>query len=160
MCVRAPIRPTAQTIAEHEVCHLPFRAWCPYFVRARGASCGHPAAQKGDEQTPTPSCDYGFLGTPEQAATDLPTLVIKGNLSKIMRSRAFARQGIEHPHGSTCPLHALRETGYKRLILKSDRGLLSGPSVERRATPSTVRSSRRRHPRKTTKCRTEKPKPP
>lgn len=121
ICLRAPMRPTAQMIAEHEVCHLPFRAWCPYCVRARGASCGHPAVQKEDEQIPTLSCDYGFLGTPEQAATDLPTLVIKDRLSKTVWSHALPSKGVEHPHGSKCLLHALQETGYKRLILKSDQ---------------------------------------
>ena len=49
ICIRPPVRPTAQMIEEHEVCHIPFRAWCSSCVRARGASCGHPEVQKQDE---------------------------------------------------------------------------------------------------------------
>ena len=34
--VAFPIRPTEKMIQEHEVCHLPFRSWCPHCIKGRG----------------------------------------------------------------------------------------------------------------------------
>ena len=84
-------------IDDHEVSHLPFRSWCSFCVRGRGQSMGHFRIDKGDEQVPTVSIDYGFLGTKEP------------------------NKGLEPSrHGSDMVLRALKETGYRRLVLKSD----------------------------------------
>ena len=49
----APIRPTPEMIEQHNVSHLPFRAWCNFCVRGRGQSSPHRLVDKGDEQIPT-----------------------------------------------------------------------------------------------------------
>ena len=79
--MRQPVLPT-QTIADHEVAHLPFRSWCPFCVRGRGQSQGHFKVDRGDEQIPLISVDYGFLGTRDSPANELPILLIKDRLSK------------------------------------------------------------------------------
>ena len=81
----------------------------------------HRAVDKRDEQYPTISVDYGFLGTPECVATDLPILVVRDRWSKSVWSHLVPSKGVENPHGSKCLLGDLRETGYQRVVLKSDQ---------------------------------------
>ena len=71
------MRPTADMVEQHNVSHLPFRSWCSFCVRGRGQSCGHYQVAKDDEQIPTLIVDYGFLGTRESPATELPIVVVK-----------------------------------------------------------------------------------
>ena len=120
--LRTPIRPTQQMIDDHEVSHLPFRSWCPFCVRGRGQSQGHFSVDKGDEQVPLVSVDYGFLGTKDSPANECPVLLIRDRLSKSIWSHPVPNKGLEpSKHGSEVLLRALKETGYKRLALKSDQ---------------------------------------
>ena len=67
----SPIKPTQAMIDEHEVHRQPFRSWCCFCVRGRAVSVGHSHHIKNDdEQIPTLSFDYGFLG-------GAPILVVK-----------------------------------------------------------------------------------
>jgi hypothetical protein len=119
--LRAPMRPTAEMVEAHAVSHLPFRSWCSFCVRGRGQSIPHHGIQKSDEQLPTISVDYGFGGSPESPANELPILIVKDRFSKCVWAHPVPSKGLEHPHGSRCLLNDVRETGYKRLILKSDQ---------------------------------------
>ena len=119
--IRAPPRPTPEMIAAHEVSHLPFRSWCAFCVRGRGQSCAHPRVDQGDESLPVIAVDYMFGGTPDAPATDLPILIVHDRWSKSVWSHPVPAKGIEDPHGSRSLLRDLEETGYKRLVLKSDQ---------------------------------------
>ena len=120
--IRPPIRPTTDMVDRHMISHLPFRNWCSFCVRGRGQSVPHvKVTRKEEEQLPVISVDYGFSGTLDTAATDLPMLVVFDRWSKSIWSHPVPTKGLEHPHGSRCLLNDLRETGYKRLVLKSDQ---------------------------------------
>ena len=80
--MRQPILPTQAMIDDHEVAHLHFRSWCPFCVRGRGQSQGQFKVDKGDEQIPLISVDYGFLGTRDSPANETPILLVKDRLSK------------------------------------------------------------------------------
>ncbi len=61
-----PIKPTQKMIDDHEVSHLPFRAWCSSCVRGRAKIHPHrsiPNSEKEAELLPTVSYDYGFFGS-------------------------------------------------------------------------------------------------
>ena len=127
--LRAPIRPTQQMIDDHCVSHLPFRSWCPACVRGRAKSVPHVEVQKGDEQIPTISCDYGFFGAEgelvgtEIGSSTLPILVIKDRRppgSGAIASHPVPQKGV-HVHATSAMLADLDAFGYKRVILKSDQ---------------------------------------
>ena len=118
----SPVRPTQQMIDDHEVSHTPFRSWCPFCVRGRGQSAGHFEVDKGDEQLPTISVDYGFLGTPDSPADELPVLLVKDRKSKATWSHPVPNKGLRpSDHGAKMLQRDIVECGYRRLILKSDQ---------------------------------------
>eukprot|EP00973_Karenia_brevis_P094438 12422478-Karenia_brevis.AAC.1 len=120
--LKAPVKPTPEMVELHNQTHLPFRSWCRYCVRGRGRSMGHTRVDHGEEQIPTVSIDYGFLGTKDNPATDLPVLVGKDRLSQTVWASPVPCKGVEdHPHGSNRLREWLDETGYKRVIVKSDQ---------------------------------------
>ena len=88
---------------------------------------GHTRTDHDDEQHPTFSVDYGFFGLPGElhpeaiGGNKLPVLVVRERLSKSTWAHPVPSKGVEDPHGSTKLLEDLNETGYKRVILKSDQ---------------------------------------
>jgi len=120
--LRAPVKPTPEMVEIHNQSHLPFRSWCKYCVRARGRSMKHTRVSHDDEQIPTISIDYGFLGDKDSPATDLPVLVGKDRRSGMVWSSPVPAKGIHaHPHGSDRLRQWIDETGYKRAVVKSDQ---------------------------------------
>ena len=71
--------------------------------------------------------DYGFFGLPGDLHPDaiggnkLPVLVVRERLSKCTWAHPVPSKGVEHPHGSAKLLEDLNETGYRRVMLKSDQ---------------------------------------
>ena len=41
-----PYMPTPQEVQEHNLTHLPYRNWCPIFVRGKGRTTNHPPQRK------------------------------------------------------------------------------------------------------------------
>ena len=72
---KVPLKPTAREIELHNKTHLPYRDWCNYCVRGRGRAFMHLRLTHDDEQCECLEIDYGFLGDPEAAATEMPILV-------------------------------------------------------------------------------------
>ena len=70
-------QPTAQERAEHELTHLPYRAWCDIFVRAKGKTKSHPK-QKSSQPVTQVDLTYiksldGKPTTPILTAIDVET---------------------------------------------------------------------------------------
>ena len=119
---KIPVKPSQAETDQHNVSHLPFRSWCRYCVRGRGQSVGHFRVDHSAEQIPTIEIDYGFLGDKDSPATDLPVLCGRDRQSKTVWSSPVPCKGVEdHPHGSKRLKEWLEETGYRRVILKSDQ---------------------------------------
>ena len=119
--VRAPLKPTPQEVEEHLVSHIPFRSWCSSCVRGRGPSFRHVRVDHDSERLPTIAVDYGFLGDGSEPASETPILVAKCRYTKFIWAIPVPSKGVENMHGSTALLEAVKETGYRRLILKSDQ---------------------------------------
>ena len=66
----APVKPTERMVEDHNVSHIPFRSWCAHCVRGRAKSIGHVRQDKQEEQIPTISMDYGFLGAEGEGGSD------------------------------------------------------------------------------------------
>ena len=60
---RGAEQPTAQEIAEHMVCHVPFRAWCPHCVSGKAKCNPHFRRVQPETGTPTISMDYMYMRT-------------------------------------------------------------------------------------------------
>ena len=74
---RAPTLPTQEEIDDHELTHLPPRAWCRYCVRGGCVSDPHTSIEdRGRKRVPHIDIDYWFLGTKDDE-TVLPLLAIK-----------------------------------------------------------------------------------
>ena len=58
--LRAPVRPTLEMVEGREVCHVPYRPRCGFFVKGRGWSMAHRRVEEGDEQLPIFSVNYSF----------------------------------------------------------------------------------------------------
>ena len=98
----SPILPTQDNIEAHNVARLTFRSWCPACVRGRGLSVGHQKqTEKHEEQVPTMSMDYFFLGDEAAPANNLPVLMVKDRKSGAVFSHPVPSKGVEHQHGST-----------------------------------------------------------
>ena len=58
-----PGTPSRHEILEHELTHLPFRAWCPYCMAARGNAAKHAYDKlKQPGAVPVVGVDYAILG--------------------------------------------------------------------------------------------------
>ena len=111
-----PDQPTEQMIREHEVSHIPYRAWCTACVRGRGRTMQHRRVDHSDNLIPTLSMDYGFLGD------GLPFVVLRDRKSKAIFAHLLPHKGVAY---SSFPERAILRNlaflGYKRLVLKSDQ---------------------------------------
>ena len=58
---KAPMEPTVEERAEHEILHEPYRSWCRACVAGRGRSDGHFTWTNAEKQFPVIGMDYGYL---------------------------------------------------------------------------------------------------
>ena len=88
--LKTPFKPTQRMIYDHNISHLPFRAWCAACVRGRGKSNKHSLQDKSEDLYPVISIDYGFFGTKKQikdkevGSSKLPVLVAKDRKSEVI----------------------------------------------------------------------------
>ena len=106
------------------------RQWCSSCVRGRARADAHRALseeQKAEEQLPTISIDYGFLGSEGTVQRDsigsnsLPILIVKDRLSRCIWARPTPQKGTANPYAGAEIVRILDSTGYKRLVLKTDQ---------------------------------------
>ena len=95
-----PLRPTQRMIEDHNVSHIPFRAWCPACVRGRAKSVGHRLQDKSEDLVPVVSVDYGFLGR----EGDIPIDGVGSNNLPILVAHDRRSRSISGRYGDTlCP---------------------------------------------------------
>ena len=115
-------RPTPEMVGQHNISHISFRSWCPFCVRGRGTTFRHQhVTGKDEEQLPTISVDYEFIGNPETRADQLPIMVIKDRASRGIWAHPVPSKGLVDPYGWKRLVSTLDEMGYRRIILKSDQ---------------------------------------
>ena len=114
---KGPKAPSSAELEEHlATAHAVHRSWCGHCMRARATWDSRLEVQDMEDGDPTLSMDYFFFG--EQEAKETTSLVIVDNVSKM--SWATTLDGKTSAYAVSFVLSCLRETGYRRVVLKSD----------------------------------------
>eukprot|EP00438_Fugacium_kawagutii_P000480 Skav216940 [mRNA] locus=scaffold3396:50058:57739:+ [translate_table: standard] len=115
--LRSPVSPTAAEIEEHEMTgHTIHRTWCGHCMRARGLVEQHRKVSHEEKGIPTLGIDYFFFGEDEKGLTHLQC---KDDHSGMYWASSVPAKGAD-PFATNFLLGILDETGYKRVILRSD----------------------------------------
>ncbi len=107
--------------------HTIHRTWCGHCMRARGLQERHPALSqevKDDRGLPIISMDYFWMGrdsknSDKEPEGELPSLQMKDEHTGLMWSSVVPAKGAE-AYAVNFAIRCIEETGYKRVILKSD----------------------------------------
>ena len=122
--LRSPNSPTEQEIEEHEAMgHSIHRSWCGHCIRARGLTEQHvsqPEEELKEKALPTISIDYYFFGaTTREQESELPGLQVKDSHTGMLWASTVPAKGPD-PFAVNFVQGCIEETGYTRIILKSD----------------------------------------
>ena len=118
---KAPREPTAAEREEHELTHLPYRAWCRHCVRGRGKSEAHRELDAAAGYTvPHVSFDYCFMGQDESKC--LPILVCRDHKSKFIFCQMVPCKGTGHVYNVKQAVANLEILGYPQVLFKCDQG--------------------------------------
>jgi len=120
--LKDPGQPTAEEYEKHRIDHIPFRSWCPYCVRGRGAGIQHRrSTEKGT--IPVFGFDY-FMGkevTGEESDDALKIIAAKCQLTRCTFAHGVPQKGLDPK------LYAVERMkkyilwlGHNKFILKSD----------------------------------------
>ena len=71
----SPHKPSKHEIELHDLTHLPYRAWCPICVKAKGKEKAHRKQTEAREGLPVVSMDYDHFGE-EVSQKDLVTSIV------------------------------------------------------------------------------------
>ena len=130
-------QPTRQQVEEHLKTHVPYRSWSEHCVRGKSKSPGHfRKSADDDDLVPKMSVDYMWMtsrkdekGTtaedadmenPETRRQDKPILVCRDSYTKWITAIPVKRKGDDEYTVKELQKE-LDNSGYKRLILKSDQ---------------------------------------
>ena len=116
-----PMLPTLPEIEEHNMTHLPYRAWCPHCVRGRGESHQH-RRSPGEERTrPELSLDYCFIGKKDEKTQ--PIMVIRDRDTRMTCSFLVKEKGAADDYVIKRLMAFIKEVGYEAMpiTLKSDQ---------------------------------------
>ena len=90
--------PTAKEVAEHEITHLPHRAWCAARVSGRSRDRSHKRLHNRENSSvPTIVFDYGFMGGKEDAEIE-SILVVRDVDTKMLFAHVVPRKGLVSDH--------------------------------------------------------------
>ena len=120
---RSPHLPTEEERRAHEVCHVPYRSWCPACVAGRGRSDRHAVAAESEEHTkPVVSIDYCYLCSDKKdEAKATPILAIRHSHDSWLDALALPSKGTQHSYNAKALAAKLAATGLSSLILRSDQ---------------------------------------
>ena len=100
--ITAPMRVSDREREEHELTHTPYRAWCPYCVRARGKNTSHRKSKDEDKdkqvEVPRISMDYFFMSQEDEKASSNPIMVMVDENTGEKYARAVGQKGIGKDH--------------------------------------------------------------
>ena len=145
-----PLQPTAKQVAEHRVCHIPYRSWCKFCILGRGRGIQH---RRGPGSAlPVIGVDYFFITTkgvktrgelveeldeedpipadqPEddkiekarQRGELVKCIIVRDSLSKAIFAHVVPHKGVDEQNTvADMILSDVEWLGHSRIILKSD----------------------------------------
>jgi hypothetical protein len=105
--LKAPALPTPAEVAEHELTHMPAKAWCERCVRGRGRDDIHSKAHHVDQVAPVIEI-YHFYLTEHQ----LVAAAVGSSVAVASSPAATAENEEQAQTKSTCLVAIYRSTGY------------------------------------------------
>ena len=123
----SPMTPTPEEVAEHNVCHVPHRAWCRHCVAGRGKADQHRTSE-ANGQVPALHTDYGFLGEkPEVEKIEsgtVPFVVIKDGPppagTRWLGAHAVQSKGVQHEYSAKNVAQDIVYAGRAKFVFKPD----------------------------------------
>jgi hypothetical protein len=116
---RDPGAPTATEVEQHNVTHLPFRAWCPACVMGKARDKMHRKQEDGAEKgIPEIVFDYGFLGA--EGEETIAIQVARDRRTRMIFAHVVPKKGCTHEHGAQEMIKDIGKLGYQEVILKCD----------------------------------------
>ena len=120
--MKTPRMPTAKEREEHELeGHIRYRSWCRHCVSAGAYGEKHATTEEvEDGEVPEIVMDFFYLGDDESKV--MPNIVIKDR--KSIAYGATTLQAKNSAHGVAYTAGFIKETGYRRVVLKSNESQL------------------------------------
>ena len=116
--LREPGAPSANEVEEHNLTHLPFRAWCPSCVNGRGRDRQHLRQELSDKAVAEVVFDYCFMGNDGEET--LAIQVARDRRTRMIFAHVVPRKGMSHEYGAVAMTNDLERLGYNEVILKCD----------------------------------------
>ena len=113
--MRDPKLPSPEEVREHCLTHLPYRAWCPHCVRAKGKSMQHRKREECDRVLPEVHVDYMFMGGVEDEGTKC-ILVAKDRDTRMVMSSVVPLKGASHEFPARRVRAFINELGFEHQI--------------------------------------------
>ena len=115
-----PKGPTKQERDEHNCTHIPYRAWCPICVGARGVASPHLREEKIDDgrRRPVIAMDYFFMSTADNPITKM--LILKDDKSGKGMATIVPVKGTAAEWVIVRAVKFDDQLGYNEITLKSD----------------------------------------
>ncbi len=108
--------PTSEEIRQHNVSHLPYRAWCPWCVAGRGKDDAHHRRQGDDEAKKEVHFDYAFPRD-EGGGESVPMLVGRSRDRKFLIAHVVPMKGADHEWIVKQINQDLRRMGFHSAVL-------------------------------------------
>ena len=127
--VPAPHQPTKEQIAQHNLTHLPYRAWCPHCLAARRPHSRHLSSKSQPRRTVHVFvADYCLTRKPEES-------LLTGLVGKLYPNHAYFSSicDVKGPDDSVVDRLAdfFRNTGIPKLVYKQDQEPFIRSAIER-----------------------------
>ena len=94
-----PRTPTKYEIEQHNLCHIPYRNWCPHCVRGKGINSPHKSKSVKPEDElnniPRISMDYWYMGEEDRKAQRNPLLVVLNEDDEAIATCAVGKKGVQ-----------------------------------------------------------------
>ena len=130
----SPEQPTASQIADHDLTHLHYRAWCPDCVEAFGRERAHHAKDPSGRIVPLIAVDYCFMSEKgihlrdevDYSWTEAPDDVLRllaGSCSKSgdFFMHAVPKKGLDSAgYSAECLSKSIMALGHARCVVRSD----------------------------------------
>ena len=120
--VRDPGCPTAEELERHNMTHMPYRAWCPICVEAKGKEDPHRLNRegKGKGEIPTIGMDYKSLGESAVEEDKKTTIVVRDGRSRTTFSHVVQQKGMGDGWIVNKLIEDIETLGYTDIIIKTD----------------------------------------
>ena len=120
LCVlRDPGALAEAEVEQHNVTHLPFRAWCPACVEGKARERPHRKQEDEDEKRlPEVVFDYGFMGA--EGEETIAIQVARDRGTRLVFAHMVPKKGFTHEHGAVEMIKDIKKLGHSEIILKCD----------------------------------------